>query len=34
VLVALIAAEDGSWVERRTGSDPLAVADELLSAVA
>jgi porphobilinogen deaminase len=33
-LVALIAAEDGSWVERRTGSDPLAVADELLSAVA
>jgi len=34
VLVALIAAEDGSWVERRTGSDPLAVAEELLSAVA
>jgi hydroxymethylbilane synthase len=33
-LVALIAAEDGSWIERRTGTDPLAVADELLSAVA
>jgi hydroxymethylbilane synthase len=33
-LVALIAAEDGSWVERRTGIDPLAVADALLSAVA
>src|SRR5918996_2763584 len=31
-LVALIAAEDGSWIERRTGIDPLAVADELLSA--
>ena len=34
VLVALIAAEDGSWVERRTGLDPVAVAHELLSAVA
>jgi hydroxymethylbilane synthase len=33
-LVALIAAEDGSWVERRRGDDPLAVADELLAAVA
>jgi hydroxymethylbilane synthase len=33
-LVALIAAEDGSWIERRTGTDPLAIADELLSAVA
>lgn len=33
-LLALIAAEDGSWIERRTGTDPLAVADELLSAVA
>jgi hydroxymethylbilane synthase len=33
-LVALIAAEDGSWIERRTGTDPLALADELLSAVA
>jgi hydroxymethylbilane synthase len=28
-LVALVAAEDGSWVERRHGSDPLALADEL-----
>jgi hydroxymethylbilane synthase len=33
-LTALIAAEDGSWVERRTGDDPLAVADELLAATA
>jgi hydroxymethylbilane synthase len=33
-LVALIAAEDGSWIERRRGDDPLALADELLSAVA
>ena len=30
-LVALIAAEDGSWVERRRGTDPEALADELLS---
>ena len=28
-LTALVAAEDGSWVERRTGSDPAAVAAEL-----
>jgi hydroxymethylbilane synthase len=33
-LVALIAAEDGSWIERRTGTDPAAIADELLGAVA
>ena len=33
-LVGLIAAEDGSWIERRAGSDPLALADELLAAVA
>jgi hydroxymethylbilane synthase len=33
-LLALIAAEDGSWIERRRGDDPLALADELLSAVA
>jgi hydroxymethylbilane synthase len=33
-LRALIAAEDGSWVERRTGSDPLALAEELLAATA
>jgi hydroxymethylbilane synthase len=32
-LTALIAAEDGSWVERRTGDDPGAVADDLLAAV-
>jgi hydroxymethylbilane synthase len=32
-LTALIAAEDGSWIERRRGSDPLALADELLAAV-
>src|SRR5688500_16647787 len=33
-LVALIAAEDGSWIERRSGSDPAALANELLAAVA
>jgi hydroxymethylbilane synthase len=33
-LVALIAAEDGSWIERRAGTDPAALADELLAAVA
>ena len=32
-LTALIAAEDGTWVERRRGTDPLAIADELLAAV-
>jgi hydroxymethylbilane synthase len=32
-LTALIAAEDGSWIERRRGADPLALADELLAAV-
>ncbi len=32
VLKALVAAEDGSWVERRSGDDPLAVADELIAA--
>jgi hydroxymethylbilane synthase len=31
-LTALIAAEDGSWVERRRGEDPEALADELLAA--
>ena len=30
-LKALIAAEDGSWIERRAGSDPAAVAAELIS---
>ena len=29
-LTALIAAEDGSWLERRTGADPAALAAELL----
>ena len=32
-LTALIAAEDGSWVERRRGDDPVALANELLGAV-
>ncbi len=31
VLTALVAAEDGSWLERRRGGDPLALADELLA---
>ena len=31
-LTALIAAEDGAWIERRRGDDPLALADELLAA--
>ena len=30
-LTALVAAEDGSWVERRRGEDPGAIADELLA---
>jgi hydroxymethylbilane synthase len=30
-LTALVAAEDGSWVERRSGDDPSAVAAELLA---
>jgi hydroxymethylbilane synthase len=33
-LSALVAAEDGSWVERRRGVDPDALADELLAAQA
>ena len=32
-LTALVAAEDGSWVERRTGDDPAAVAESLLQFV-
>jgi hydroxymethylbilane synthase len=28
-LTALIAAEDGSWIERRSGNDPVALASEL-----
>jgi hydroxymethylbilane synthase len=31
-LTALIAAEDGSWIERRTGSDPAALGLELADA--
>ena len=34
VLHALIAAEDGSWIQRRTGADADVVAEELLAAVA
>ncbi len=33
-LTALAAAEDGSWIERRSGADPEALADELLAAQA
>jgi hydroxymethylbilane synthase len=33
MLTALIAAEDGSWIQRRTGEDPDALATELLAAV-
>jgi hydroxymethylbilane synthase len=32
-LTALVAAEDGSWIERQTGTDPRAVADALLRVV-
>jgi hydroxymethylbilane synthase len=32
-LTALVAAEDGSWCERRRGQDPAALADELLAYV-
>jgi hydroxymethylbilane synthase len=32
-LTALVAAEDGSWIERRRGGDPAALAQELLAAV-
>ena len=34
ILHALIAAEDGSWVERRAGDDPEALAAELLALAA
>jgi hydroxymethylbilane synthase len=33
-LTALVAAEDGAWVERRSGDDPDTLAAELLAAVA
>jgi hydroxymethylbilane synthase len=32
-LTALVAAEDGSWIERRTGDDPASLAAELLAFV-
>ena len=32
-LTALVAAEDGSWIERRSGTDPFALADELVAAI-
>jgi porphobilinogen deaminase len=32
-LTGLVAAEDGSWLERRTGDDPEALGRELLSLV-
>jgi hypothetical protein len=31
-LEALIAAEDGTWIERQSGADPLALAAALLAA--
>jgi hydroxymethylbilane synthase len=34
VLTALVADEDGAWIERRSGDDPAALADELLAATA
>jgi len=33
-LTALVADEDGRWIERRSGDDPVALADELLAATA
>ena len=33
-LTALVAAEDGSWVERRTGDDPQELAAQLHAFVA
>jgi hydroxymethylbilane synthase len=30
-LTALVAAEDGSWIERRSGVDPAALGAELLA---
>jgi hydroxymethylbilane synthase len=32
-LTALVAAEDGSWIKRRSGDDPAALAAELLASV-
>jgi hypothetical protein len=33
-LTALVADEDGAWIERRSGADPSALAEELLALVA
>jgi hydroxymethylbilane synthase len=33
-LTGLIAAEDGSWIERYTGDDPVALGEELVDASA
>ena len=33
-LTALVADEDGAWLERRSGGDPVELADELLAATA
>jgi hydroxymethylbilane synthase len=33
-LEALVAAEDGTWLERRTGDDPAALAEELIALAA
>ena len=33
-LIALVADEDGAWIERRCGADPVALADELVEAAA
>jgi len=33
-LTALVADENGAWIERRSGSDPVALADELIAATA
>ncbi|HET9324898.1 MAG TPA: hydroxymethylbilane synthase [Gaiellaceae bacterium] len=33
VLTALVAADDGSWIERRTGDDPVRLGRELLALV-
>jgi hypothetical protein len=30
-LTALVAAEDGTWVERRSGEDPASLAAELVA---
>jgi hydroxymethylbilane synthase len=34
LLTALVADEDGAWIERRSGPDPVALAGELLAATA